>query len=286
MKALIIIALALAIFGGAAYSTYRLYVKPREELQQEKARGPAAPPPDPTLGEYQKRLQAQESQTLLEARASWSEFIENYPESTKLDEAKNFLGRLNAAIFLTPIESPEKQVYLVKSGDVITRVANKTKTTPELLMRSNNLTGSMLKIGQKLIISESDFSVTISRREQRVVLFHSGKFFKQYAIQSMPRSATAASGKATPKPARVAGKVVDRVAWVNGQRVAYTDKEFARADHWVLISPGGHSLFTELPAMPGATAPQRPAGGGYVMNAEDMREISALVKKNDSVTID
>jgi LysM repeat protein len=286
LKALIIIVLTIVIFGGAAYSTYLLYVKPREELKQAKALGPVPPPPDPTLGEYQKRLQAQESQTLLEARASWTEFIERYPESTKLDEAKNFLGRLNAAIFLSPIESPEKQVYLVKSGDVITRVAGKMKTTPELLMRSNNLTGSMLKIGQKLIIAESDFSLTIQRRQQRVVLFNNNRFFKQYSILGMPKAATNTSGKATPRPAKVTGKVADRIAWHNGQRITFTDKEYPHADHWIVVSPGGHTLYNDQPTTPGTTPPQRPPGGGYVLAPEDLREIAALVKKSDLVTID
>ncbi len=67
------------------------------------------------------------------------------------------LGKLNAAIFLSPLPSPEKQTYVVRPGDVITRVAVKYKTTPELLMRSNNLSGSMLRIGQRLLIAPERF---------------------------------------------------------------------------------------------------------------------------------
>ena len=292
MKIIVTLLLAAAIFGGGIYAAWKLYVKPRQDLQMEKASGPAAPPPDPTLPEYQKRLAAQDQQSLVDARKSWTDFIERYPESSKINEAKDILGKLNTAVFLSPIQTPEKEVYLVKSGDVITRVAQRLKTSPELLMRSNNLQGSMLKIGQKLLVSPSDFSVVISRRLQKVTLLNSGKFFKQYSILKMPGHGSPAADTSkkkaapTPRPPKVTGRVADRIAWYNGNRVNFTEKEYAAADNWVIVNPAGHSLYCERPAPPGTTTVQKPAGGGYVLAPEDLREIAALVKKNDPVTID
>jgi LysM repeat protein len=291
LKALVIIFLTVAIFGGAYFATWKLYLKPQEALKAEKARGPASPPPDPTLPEFNKRLAAQDTMTPLEARTMWADFIERYPESSRIDEAKDYLGRLNIHIYLAPIPSPEKTVYVVKSGDVITLVAKKFKTTPELLMRANNMTGSMLRIGQKLLIPPSEFSLTVSRRQKRVTLMNKGKFFKQYAILAMPvpKGASANPRNATPRPPKVAGHVADRMAWVRGQRVNFTDKEYSSADYWIMIVPGGHSLYCEIPPPPGSPAgspPPHPTGGGYLMSAPDTREMAALLKKNDPVTID
>jgi LysM repeat protein len=291
LKALVIIFLTAAIFGGAYFATWKLYLKPQEALRAEKARGPASPPPDPTLPEFNKQLTAQDTQTPLEAREKWTQFIERYPESSRIDEAKDYLGRLNIHIYLAPIPSPEKTVYVVKSGDVITIVAKKFKTTPELLMRANSMTGSMLRIGQKLMIPPSEFSITISRRQKRVTLLNKGKFFKQYAILAMPvpKGAAANPKGPTPRPPKIAAHVADRIAWVRGQRVNFTDKEYGAADYWVMIVPGGHSLYCEIPPPPGAPAgapPAHPIGGGYLMAAPDVREMAALLKKNDPVTID
>lgn len=292
MKALVIILLTAAIFGGAYYATWTLYLKPKEALLAEKARGPASPPPDPTLPEFNKRVAAQDTQTPLEARNMWNDFIERYPESSRIDEAKDYLGRLNIHIYLSPIESPEKTVYAVKSGDVITIVAKKFKTTPELIMRANSMNGSMLRIGQKLLIPPSEFSLSISRRKKIVTLLSKGKFFKQYSILAMPvpKGGTPnPKAAATPRPPKVTGHVADRIAWVNGQRVNFTDKEYSRADYWVMVVPGGHSVYCEIPAAPGSpagTPSQHPIGGGYLMAAPDVREMAALLKKNDPVTID
>ncbi len=291
MKALVIIFLTAAIFGGAYYATWTLYIKPQQALQAEKLRGPASPPPDPTLPEFNKRLAAQDTMTPLDARTMWADFIERYPESSRIDEAKDYLGRLNIHIFLSPIPSPEKTTYSVKSGDVITIVAKKLKTTPELLMRANNMSGSMLRIGQKLLIPPSEFSLTISRRQKRVTLLNKGKFFKQYAILALPvpKGAPANPKSATPRPPKIAARVADRKAWVRGLPVSFTDKEFASADYWIMIVPGGHSLYCAIPPAPGTPAgapPPHPPGGGYLMAAPDVREIAALLKKNDPVTID
>ena len=291
MKIILILLLAAAIFGGGTYAAWKLYIKPHQDLQMERASGPASPPPDPTLPEYEKRIAAQDSQSLIDARNSWTDFIERFPESSKINEAKDILGKLNTAIFLSPIQTPEKEVYIVKSGDVITRVAQRLKTSPELLMRSNNMQGSMLRIGQKLLVSPNDFSMFISRRAQKVTLLNKGKFFKQYSILKMPGHSAAAgpakkNAAPTPRPPKIQGKVTDRIAWYNGTRVNFTDKEFGSADHWVIVSPPGHSLYSERPAVPNGPPAQKPTGGGYVLAAEDLRELAALLKKNDPVTID
>ena len=56
-----------------------------------------------------------------------------------------------------------------------------------------------------------------------------------------------------------------------------------------MIVPGGHSLYCEIPPAPGSPAGSplpHPQGGGYLMAAPDVREMAALLKKNDPVTID
>ena len=83
--------------------------------------------------------------------------------------------------------------------------------------------------------------------------------------------------------------MADRIAWVRGQRVTFTDKEYGSADYWVMIVPGGHSLYCEIPPAPGSPAGSplpHPQGGGYLMAAPDVREMAALPKKNYLVTID
>ena len=99
---------------------------------------------------------------LPEARAALSAFIQKYPNGSHVEEAKDMLGEINIEILLSRTPSPEKTEYIVKPGDVLQKVANQVKSTPELIMRMNNLNGTMLHIGERLLISHPDFSSVIS----------------------------------------------------------------------------------------------------------------------------
>ena len=66
----------------------------------------------------------------------------------------------------------------MKKGDVIARVAQKMKSTPELIMRTNNMNGTMLHIGERLLISNPDFSLFIQTKQKLIVLINHGQFFR------------------------------------------------------------------------------------------------------------
>ena len=288
MKALFLIVLAVAIFGTGAYVTYEMFIVPKKALEAEKAQPPPPPPPDPTVPEFEKAKAARQPGKLLEAREALTAFVERYPESSKIDEAKNLLGKINTDLFLSTRPAPEKEIYIVQRGDVINRVATKLKVTPELLMRTNSLEQTMLRIGQKLTIAPADFSVVISRKKDRVTLLNKGRFFKQYAIISWPpqhaKKALPAVAKAPPLPKQT-GKVKDKIAWLDGQRVIFTDKGFWTAKFWIEISIPGCTLYPDPEGAP-ETPNSKPANGGIALAPEALTELGALLSKGDEVTLE
>ena len=283
MKALIIIFLTLGIFGGAAFVTYKMFVQPQMALKREKALPPPPPPPDPTVPEFNKCVAIRKSGKVVEARDAFYGFVERYPESTKIEDAKNLLGELNTDIMLSTMAAPEKQVYIVQKGDVITRVANRLKTTGELLVRSNNLQGPMLRIGQKLTISPGDFSLVISRKHDKVTVLNKGKFFKQYAVLEWPPShAKKPVGAKAAPAAKVTGKVTDKISWLNGGRVTFMEKGYMNSTHWVQINIPGctlHSVAEE-------NSTQKPPGGGIRLTPDALDELDAILAKGDPVTLE
>jgi LysM repeat protein len=284
VKPLIILALIVGIFGGAAYFAYDLFLKPQKQLAEEKLQPPPPPPPDPTLPEYEKCLALQKSGDVLGARDALNRFIGDYPHSSKADEAKDRLGEINIDFFLSSKPAPEKQLYVVKSGDVLTRVAAKLKTTPELIMRANNLSGTMLRIDQKLMISPPDFAVAINKKEKRVTLLNQSKFFKHYPIRSLPvRPASAKPAAAAP--GKTTGKITDKIAWSEaGSRVSFSDKEYATASHWIVFSISGNTLYSQPDEESGQKVTKPPTGLG--MAPEHMEELAVLLSKGNPVTIE
>lgn len=290
MKALFIIVLAIAIFGSGAYFTYEMFIRPKQALKAEKELPPPPPPPDPTVAEFEKaRAVRSKAGKTIEAREALASFVERYPESTKIDDAKNLLGEINLSLFLSPVLTPEKQVYIVKPGDVITKVANRLKVPPELLMRANNLKGSMLMIGQKLTYAPADFSIVISRKREKVTVFNKGRFFKQYAVRSWPPIHTRKvlpAGQKAPPLLKQLGKVTHKNAYLDGQTVTFTEKGFWDANFWIAINIAGCTLYPESDENAPETPNSKPPNGGIALDLSALTELGALLSLGDPVTLE
>jgi LysM repeat protein len=288
VKALIIFLLAVGVFGSGAYWTYELFLRPHHELQDEQAMPPEPPPPDPSLPEFEKCVALQKGNDVFEARGAFERFIEQNPQSSKIEEARDRLGGINSTIFLSPMRAPEKEEYLVKSGDVLNKVAGRLKTTPELIMRSNRLSGTMLRIGQRLIVPTGEFSMHINKRSKLVTLFNRGKFFKQYPIRTLPVAHATPPKKGAPSVPPVkkfTGKVTEKIAWAAaGQRVTFAEKEYEDAVHWIVSNVSGNTLYSDPDPESGLKPNKPPTGLGLA--PEHMEELAALLRKGDPVTIE
>ena len=277
MKWLFALLLALAIFGGAAYFAYNVLFKQEIAVQKEQ-RGeiPATPVPDLSLPEFQEAAKLRQEGNLVEARNALFAFIQKYPNGQHFEEAKDLLGAVNIDILFSPLPSPEKKEYIVKKGDVIARVAQKMKSTPELIMRTNNMNGTMLRIGERLLISNPDFSLFIQTKQKLIVLINHGQFFKQYHVQEM---------KLPPKqPPRINTKVAEILAWKNGKRVGFGTREYQTSMRWIRLANAGYTIYAIPDAShPGSDQPPPPLGLG--ISASEAEELSSLVNGKTPVTI-
>ncbi len=282
LKTLFLLLLSAAIFGGGWYYTDKLFRAPERALEHEKQQPPLPPPPDESLPELAKALEIKKQEKWVEARTALETFIDQWPDSTKIDEARDALGEINAHILFTPVPAPEKQLYIVRPNDVLTRVAVRTKCTPELIMRANKLSTINLRIDQRLSIPPIEFSVFISRKNNKVVLYNRGRFFRQYAIRSWPAQAAQKKGAAGPAP-KLTGRVAGKLSWADGQLVNFTDKGYAGASHWIQLSLPSYTLYADSPA--DDKKAQKPPSG-IALAPEALQELAAVLRKGDPVTVE
>src|SRR5467141_116374 len=226
MKWLFVLFLAIIIFGGAAWFGYNFVFKEDIQVRKEQ-RGEVTPEPrlDLTLPEYEAAAKLRQEGKIPEPPAALTAFIQKYPNSPHADEANDLLGEVNVDILLSRTPSPEKEEYIVKPGDVLQKVAHKVKSTPELIMRMNNMSSTMLHIGERLLISHPEFSIVIQRKGKLVVVVDHGAFFKQYHVREE---------KLAPKqPAKVTTKVAEVMAWKGGKRVGIGSKDYVSSTRWI-----------------------------------------------------
>ncbi len=277
MKWIFAFLLAVVIFGAAALFSYKIFIRPELVLRAEK-RSVATPFPTPDVGlpEFKEALKLKEEGKLTEARAAFTAFIQKYSSGPHVGEAQDLLGDINTSILLSNYPAPEKEEYIVHSGDVLARIAAKTKTTPELIMRTNNLSSTMLRVGQKLLISRPDFSILIQRHAKWLYLLNHGQFFKRYRLrdEKLPPN----------QPPKITTRVAEIMAWKNGKRIGIGSRNFLNSTRWIRLAAPGYILYSE-PDDSHQILEIPPPGQGIGMSATDVEELSSLVNTKTAVTI-
>jgi LysM repeat protein len=275
-KWLFVIGLAILIFGGAYWFSRDVLFKQEIEVRKEQ-RGEVTPVPTPDigLGEFQAAAKLRQEGKMAEARSALTLFIQKYPTSPHADAAKEMLGEVNIEILLSTYPSPEKEEYVVKPGDVLAKIAHKTKSTAELIMRMNNLSSTMLRIGQRLLISHPNFSILIQPQARVVVLLDNGAFFKQYRVREEKLPAK--------QPSKISTRVTDIMAWNDGKRVGFGSKDYAGSTRWIRLGSAAYIIYS----LPDATHPnvQEPPPQGLGLDASDVEELSGLINTKTPVTI-
>lgn len=275
MKWLFVLFLAIIIFGGAYWFGANYVFKEDIQVAKEQ-RGEVTPEPriDLSLPEFEAAAKLRQDGKIPEARAALAAYIQRYSTSAHADEAKDLLGEINIDIFLSRMPSLEKQEYVVQAGDVINKVARKMKTTPELIMRMNNMSSTMLHIGERLLISHPEFAIVVQRKQDLLILLNHGGFFKQYHIREK---------KLPAKASKVQTKVAEVMAWRDGKRVGFGTKEFIGSTRWIRLGSQSYTIYSVPDSAHAAVQPPPPQGIGLA--AADVEELSSLVNKQTQVTI-
>ncbi len=277
MKWIFAFLLAAVIFGAAALFSYKIFIRPELVMRAERFSS-ATPMPTPDIGlpEFKAAEKLKTEGKLLEARSALTAFIQKYPSGLHVGEAQDLLGDVNIRILLSDYPAPEKEEYTVRSGDVLARIAGRFKTTPELIMRTNNLSRTMLRIGQKLLISHPDFSVLVQSNAKLLYLLDGEHFFKRYHLleEKLP-------GKPPPK---LTTRVAEIMAWKNGKRIGIGSPDFLNSTRWIRLATPGYVIYSE-PDDSHQILDIPPPDHGLGMSATDVEELSSLVNTRTAVTI-
>jgi len=274
IKSSIIVFLIAAVFGGAAYFTYKLFESPKDIVKRAMGGPQPTRPPDPSVVEYDRCMKVKDGGNMSDTRKALEDFVTQYPDSPRIDDAKEALGDINLKIMFSDAPDPGKEQYVIQKGDTISAIERKTKVPGELIMRLNRIDDpTKLRIGEILNITRPQFALKIDQKTKTVVLLNNGKFFKQYKVDEWNAPPHKGKGAA-------AAKVVEKSAWENNQRIPPGPKENNANGRWIAMSATGYTLYSE--GVAGVPKPQ----GGLGMNADDMRELSTLINRGTPVTIE
>ncbi len=194
-------------------------------------------PADPGPALLAQALELKQAGKWPEARSKGLEALEQTSREDTRAEAEKMLSEIGIELLMTPRPMPEKSDYTVAAGDSLDKIARKHGTTVELLQKSNNLRGPLIRQGDRLRVFSGAWAIRVNKTRNDLVLTLNGKFFKRYRV---------GTGEFSKTPVGEF-KIVDRIAqptwWhPDGRTIPYGDPENLLGTHWLALDIRGYGL--------------------------------------------
>jgi LysM repeat protein len=285
-----IVLLGVVIFGSAAYIG-RVVFRP-EGLARYRSI-PWVKYVHPNIKKLKQAQTLVSEGNLTEARAILVNALITAPKSPVTRELRDLLGDVNTQIFFSKEPSPRKIEYTVKRGDALSSIARKLQSSAEVIMRVNALESTLIRPGEKLLVPQLDFTITIDLSRDRVVVHDSHGFFTQYPVASVELP-----------PARqptIQTKVTAKSFWENGKPVRPSQELQKEGTPRIDLGRRGYVLYgveeesdatgsqiaveaDDKEQTPNSDDANRPPQG-IAMLKKDLAEIELLIRKGTPVTI-
>ena len=231
--------------------------------------------PDPQAS-FDAALALEQKKEWFNARQSWQQFIESFPDFERIEEAQEHLSKANIELLFSDAATPESVVYVVLKGDTLGKIAKEYHTTVELIQRRNGLKNYLIKAGDKLSIWNAPFEIYVDKSRNILLVKSDNEVFKVYRVAT-------GAGNSTPTGSfTIKDRLLDPV-WYH---------------HGVIVPPGTPANFLgtrwlgfNIPkyGIHGTVEPERigqsVSAGCVRMRNEDVEELFTYIPEGIKVTI-
>jgi lipoprotein-anchoring transpeptidase ErfK/SrfK len=249
---------------------------------------PIAPAPASTSPTYTAETRAIVSDAqaaidagqLADAQVTLNKVVANHPDP----EAIKLLGEVNMKLLKSALMMQGKEYYVIQSGDYLQKISKKYNTTVELLKTMNGMESDTIRLGDRLLVFNGDFTIRVSKNRNELDLLYGEKLFKRYSV---------GTGKFGKTPA-VEFTIIDKIIeppWTrpsDNRQIEYGDPENVLGSRWMAIKSSDHPELTGF-GIHGTwernSIGQQSSAGCIRMLNEDVEELFDLVPRKTSVII-
>lgn len=214
---------------------------------------------------------------LLDVRAKALAVLAAPGNEAALARTRDLLGEVNIRLILAPHPTPEKIEYIVRPGDNLDKLARQHHTTIELIQKGNDLSGTIIRPGDRLRILQAAFRIEVDKSDNILDVFLGDAFFKRYRV---------GTGEYNKTPVGEF-KITDRIQhppwWrPDGKVIPYGDPDNELGTHWLSLNVRGYGLHGTW--KPETVGQQSSAGCIRLLN-DDIEELYTLAPVGTPVTI-
>jgi lipoprotein-anchoring transpeptidase ErfK/SrfK len=218
----------------------------------------------------------EEKGKLLEVKAIYQRLINEFPDSNEALNWQRAVENINIKLLFSPGSTPKSIVYQIKPGDTLERIAKEFKTTSELIMKSNNLSGDKIFPGRKLKVWTEPFSIVVDKSQNTLMLKTSEEIIKTYIVSTGSNNSTPVGNF------KIINKIANPTWFKAGAVVAPESPENILGSRWLGFDLPGYGIH-------GTTDPQnlgkQVTQGCVRMQNSEVEELYTIVPVGTVVTI-
>lgn len=255
---------------------------PAESPAAEATPSVAKPRPRPTSGadtgsQLKQAAELEAEGALSQSRDLYLQVFESSTDPKARTVAMDKLGTIGTELLLSPRPMTEKAEYTVQSGDSLAKLAKKFGTTVELIKASNNIRGSMIRIGDRLRVFSGTFSLKIDKSDNLLDLYLNDRFFKRYRV------GTGEYNKTPVGDFKISDRIAQPTWWrPDGKAIPFGDPENELGTHWLSLDIRGYGIHGTWE--PDSIGKQASAGCVRLIN-EEIEELYSILPVGSLVTI-
>ena len=280
-----VVLLAALVLGGGGYLVYDALHPYRHLAETEHA---VYVPP--IVEEIEKARKLRAEGKLSDAQELLHKQLRIDGKRPEAKAARELLGEINTEMFFSTKMPFGKTEYVVKRGDTLWRIARQLDSTPEVIMRTNQMDSDRLRPGDRLLVPNAEFTVTLDLPNERAVVHTGDGFFKQYPIVAINLRRSIQTTITT----RVKGVTF----WKDGTIMAASSyPERLAGTPRLHLATGGYTLYgvseeegfsesaLEVSEAENKSAPAASSLRGIALLKEDLAELQLLLNRGTPITI-
>ena len=148
-------------------------------------------------------------------------------------ELASVINEANSIFMNGKAPCPEKDTYIIKSGDNLTKIAFRNNTTVQALQRLNGLspTNSTVHPGQALQFIKGTWSIKVSKSQFLLQLLLDGRLYRIYRVSTGRQDRT-------PACSFIINQKLMNPAWTyNGKSIPFGDPQNILGTRWIGLRP-------------------------------------------------
>lgn len=272
MKKILMVIIGIVILAGIVIGLSAILKsgRPSIPLSTQNAQGVS-------LSSLLGTVKAYEAQgNILEAQKIYQKMINDFSGAKEVADWQKKAEAINIKLLFSPSVTANSDLYEIKPGDTLTKIAQEFKTTTDLIKRSNNISEAKIFPGKKIKVWTAPFSIVVDKSQNLLFLKVGEEVFKTYTI------ATGANNSTPVGTFKIINKITRPTWYKEGKVVPADSPENILGTRWLGLDVTGYGIHgTVDPKSLGLQVTQ----GCVRMSNDEVEELYTIVPVGTEVTV-